>query len=345
MTAFEDWKRKAQEADILSEAVARGAILKRMGREHIGPCPACAGTDRFSINVQKRVFNCRGAEGGDVVKMVMHLGGLSFKQACEELTGEPPPNGQARPLSEAEKAARAKTLADAKARERARQAREAAYQEDTREAANLIWRGGVEIAGTVADRYLISRGVGGIEDLKLRFHASLPYPKGKPYPALVARVDDVDGHLTAVWRIFLRDDGRKADVPNAKLGLGPARGGAVRLGGMSRKIGIAEGVETALGAWNLMNRAFPVWAALSTAGMVAFEPPLGVDHVVIFPDGDKPIRKRGHEYEPAIPAGRKAAEALRSNLLKAGVACTIAAEPPPGRDYLDLWREQCREDA
>jgi hypothetical protein len=118
-TAFDDWKAKAQEADILGEAVARGAKLKRAGREHVGPCPACGGTDRFSINIQKRIFNCRGAQGGDVIGMVMHIDGVSFTQACEALTGEPPPNGRSEPLTVEQKHARAKALADAKAREQA----------------------------------------------------------------------------------------------------------------------------------------------------------------------------------------------------------------------------------
>lgn len=350
--AFEDWKARAATADILQEAVARGAKLKRSGKEHTGPCPACGGVDRFSINPQKRIFNCRGAVGGDVIGMVIHLDGVTFTQACEALTGEPPPNGRSRPLSDAEKTARASAMADARARERAQQAEEARYQEDTREAAQRIWNASKPIAGTLAEKYLNSRGIPTEQSRierglgVLRFHEGLPYP-GKPglYPALVCRVDDMSGNLCAVWRIFLRVDGRKADVPNPKLGLGPAGGGAVRIGGNGRKIGVAEGLESALGAWCLVNRAYPVWAALSTSGLVGIEVPLGVEHVSIFPDGDRPIRKRGHDYEPAIPAGRKAALALQSRLKDEGIACPIAAEPDVGKDYNDIWLECLRETA
>ena len=91
MTAFDDWKSRAQAADILAEAQARGAVLKRTGHEWVGPCPTCGGRDRFGVNTAKRIFNCRGACGGDVIEMVMHLDGVSFMQACEALTGEPPP--------------------------------------------------------------------------------------------------------------------------------------------------------------------------------------------------------------------------------------------------------------
>jgi len=277
--------------------------------------------------------------------MVMHIDGVSFTQACEALTGEPPPNGQSKPLSPAERANLDRRRAEAETLQKRRNAEQAAYQEDTREAAQSIWEASQSVAGTLAETYLRSRGIvlDQYPDV-LRFHSSLPYPsKSKPYPALVCRVDDVMGGLTAIWRIFLRDDGRKADVENPKLGLGPASGGAVRIGGIASHMAIAEGVESALGAWLLLGQKVPTWAALSTSGLVGFEVPLGVSRVTVMPDGDRPLRKKGHEYEPAIPAGRKAAQSLFSRLTKEGVRASIAAEPPPGKDYNDLWLEQMRE--
>lgn len=344
-SAFDDWKARALQSDIVIAAIQRGAKLKRVGREYTGPCPACGGTDRFSINLQKGVFNCRGAEGGDVIKMVMHLDGVSFTQACEALTAEPPPSGQSKPLSDAERESRDKARAESQRAQRAREAAQRGYEENTREAALAIWNRASPIQGTLAESYLRSRGIhlDAYPDV-LRFHPILPYPdKDKTYPALVCRVDDVAGEFTALWRIYLREDGRKADVPNPKLGLGPARGGAVRIGGIGSKIAIAEGVESALGYWLLTGRKHPAWSGLSTSGLIGFEAPLGVEHVIIAPDGDRPMKKHGHEYVPAEPAGRKAALALRERLLAEGIACTIAAEPSAGKDYLDLWNEHLKE--
>lgn len=341
---FEDWKAKAHACDILQEAVARGAQLKRRGKEHVGPCPACGGTDRFSIHVGKGIFNCRGSIGGDVITLVCHLDGLSFLQACEVLTGEPPPHGDAKPISDAEQAARAKQRAENEARQRARQAQQMQYEENTKEAALAIWNASVPLPGSTAEAYLRSRGI----DLEiwpdvLRSHPSLLHQNGKRYPALVCRVDDLAGHLTAVWRIFLRSDGRKADTDMVKMGLGPAAGGAVRIGGLHHKIAVAEGVESALGYWLLTGCRYPAWAALSTSGMIGLEVPLGVEIVEIAPDGDRPMKRQGEEYVPAVPAGRKAAESLRSRLLQEGVGCVIAAEPSAGKDYNDLWLEHSRE--
>lgn len=343
--AFADWKLKALEADMLSEATARGAKLKRAGREWIGPCPLCGGTDRFSINVQKGIFNCRGAVGGDVIKMVEHIDGVSFMQACEALTGEPPPSGNSKPLSASEKELREKRRRENEAAQRARDAEQERYQDNTREAAQAIWDASQPIAGTLAETYLRSRGIvlDQYPDV-LRFHSALPYPgKPKPYPALVCRVDDVMGKLTALWRIYLREDGRKADVPTVKLGLGPAGGGAVRVGGIASHVAIAEGVESALGAWLLLGQTIPVWSALSTSGLVGFEVPLGVSRVTVMPDGDRPLKKHGNEFIPAEPAGRKAAQGLFARLTEEGVRASLAAEPPPGKDYNDLWLEQMRE--
>lgn len=344
---FDDWKSKAMQADILAEAVARGAKLKRAGREHVGPCPACGGRDRFSINTQKRIFNCRGSGGGDVIGMVMHIDGASFLQACEALTGEPPPNGQSRPMSDEEKAEREKRRAENEAAQRRREAEERAREEDTKESAQAIWNASRPIDGAPAELYLRNRGFVRPETgwpMVLRAHPSLPHKEGGRHPALVCLVDDPFGGLCAVWRIYLTQDGFKADVHDVKLGLGPASGGAVRIGGIRPRIGIAEGVESAFGAWLMIGGAYPVWSVLSTSGMVNFEPPIQVESITIFPDGDRPVRAKDGQIVPVdVAPGMKAARALKASMAEIGIDCTIAAEPPVGMDYCDLWNAM-RED-
>lgn len=59
--------------------------------EREGPCPKCGGRDRFSINTEKQVWNCRGCDkGGDVIGLVQHLDGCSFAEAVEKLAGKKP---------------------------------------------------------------------------------------------------------------------------------------------------------------------------------------------------------------------------------------------------------------
>ncbi len=351
--AHDDWVRRAGEVDIVQAAVRLGAKLKKSNGAWAwrGPCPAagCGGNDRFSLNVKKRIYNCRGCgQGGDVISMTMAIGGLSFLQACEELTGEPPPNGPAKPLSEAEKAERNRRRQQNEEAQRMRQAQEAAREEDTKEYCARIWGECAPIAGTLAEKYLqlfhLPVPPGGWPGC-LGYHPALAYPGKGKMPALVARVDDVAGQITGIWREFIRADGRKADVEFQKLGLGPVAGGAVRLGGVNERVGCAEGVRTALGAWALIGFKYPVWSCLSTSGLIGFEAPLGVERVVIWPDGDRPMKKQGEEFVPAVPAGRKAAVAMRARMISVGVGVTIAAEPGPARDYLDIWQEHARETA
>jgi putative DNA primase/helicase len=92
MTAYESWLEKARAVPIEREIARRNIKLNGNKVERAGPCPVCGGTDRFSINTKKQVFNCRGCGvGGDVIKLVEHLDGVGFIPACTTLTGEPPP--------------------------------------------------------------------------------------------------------------------------------------------------------------------------------------------------------------------------------------------------------------
>ena len=105
-----------------------------------------------------------------------------------------------------------------------------------------------------------------------------------------------NGSFAGIWRIWTADDGRgKASVESAKKGLGVAKGGAVRIGGIAPLIGIAEGIETALAARQLIyeecGQLIPVWAALSAVGLRNIELPSQVHAVKIFTDND-PIKFR-----------------------------------------------------
>jgi hypothetical protein len=96
MGALQDWHERARSVPI-QEVIARRGIRLAGGNERRGPCPVCGGTDRFSINTTKQVFNCRGCQrGGSVIDLVMTLDGISFENACETLAGPPPRQGEAR---------------------------------------------------------------------------------------------------------------------------------------------------------------------------------------------------------------------------------------------------------
>lgn len=343
---FDAWVQRAREADILEQALAHGAQLKRSGGEYIGPCPVDGGTDCFAINTKKNVFICRaGGVGGDVIALVGHLENMPFLVACEAINQCPPP-GRGSSLESRRDAYRdPKRQAQAAARRESQQEAE----RNNRRRAGEIWRASGLISGTVAEVYLNHRGIptppeGWPECF--RFHPSLAYPRAGKHPALICRADNASGVPVAIWREYLAADGRgKAKVDKPKLGLGGVAGAAVRIGGCSGHIGVAEGVLSALGAWFLTGRKFPVWSCLSTSGMTGFNVPAGVERLTIFPDGDRGIRKRGDQFEPSEPPGRAAARKLQERLHSQSIPCVIAAEPSPGRDYLDLFVQSQKESA
>ena len=257
------------------------------------------------------------------------------------------------PDTEEERTQRLRNEAKEASRRKAAEEKQAADRARKLETAAGIWDDAVPIAGTHAEAYLIARlGMkpkGGWPDV-LRFHPRLPYssPDGttKPgtfYPALVCKVTDMLDEFTAVWRIFLHPTKpQKAPVGKAaKMGLGQAGGGAIRLGGIGPIIGVAEGVESALGAFLYSSEKYPVWSAMSTSGMAGLQVPFEIERVYIFPDGDKPMRRvSGHgseEYKVAVPAGRQAANDLLKSLGSIG---RKKPEPKAGQDYCDMWRDK-----
>ncbi len=351
--AFEEWKADALQSEILQEAIARGAKLKRVGREFVGPCPACGGRDRFSINVQKKIFNCRGAVGGDVIQLVEHLEGCSFLVACQRLTGLPPPGGQQREMTAEELVAYGRRKAAAERADARREREETARRARRAATAVGVWDACRPISGTLAERYLHGRGLetpAAGWPASLGFHQALEWEPGikrgedgrlapgPKMPALVARVQDVGGETIAVHQIYLGSDAKKARVEPNKVTRGPFVGGAIRLGPASERVNLTEGLETGLAVHALLMWREPVWSCLGTAGLAAIELALVVRRLRVWPDGDRPIRKHGEEYLPERQgAGMKAASALKERMDAMKIACVLAAEPPRGQDYLDLY--------
>lgn len=164
---------------------------------------------------------------------------------------------------------------------------------------------------------------------KLRFHPALPYREGKEvkghYPALLARVEHPEHGLVALHRTYLAPDGRgKAPVESPKkltraVLEGGTMGAAVRLYPPGDTLALAEGLETALAVRQASG--LPTWAAVSAGGMEAFQPPEGVERVVIAADHDS--------------RGIEAAHTLGERLLRQGLWVRILVPPVRDWDWLD----------
>lgn len=190
-------------------------------------------------------------------------------------------------------------------------------------AALRLWGGARPIEGTPAERYLAARGLQAAFP-ELRYHPRTPHgprPFTQFRPAMIAAVRDDTG-LVAVHRSFLDPRrGRLAELDEPRLGLGRFSKGAVRLGGVASRLGLAEGIETALSATALFG--IPCWAALGTERFRQVDLPAEVTELLLFLDND---------------AGGRRAEALAREAY--GQVPVIEARYPrrPGADWNDVLR-------
>jgi len=305
-----------------------------------GCCPFHAeSSPSFHCEDRKGRYHCFGCgASGDHFRFISELDGVSFPRAVEivaGLAGVSLPDS--RPETAAERAERERRERDrARKKEADRRKQE---QDDAAKAETVkeIWHEAVPITGTLAEKYLLGRGIAAMTwPPSVRFHHGLWFGRDK-HPALIAGVQNVARRLVAVWRIPLTPHGKAITGPDGrkvKLGLGPAGGGAVRLGPAGDTILVCEGLETGFGVGNLTKWKHPVWPLLSTSGMIGWEPPEGVRRVQIYSDGDRyKVRPDGTIGDPP---GRVAAEKLNARLIAMGIEVVIL-EPPAGTDWLDVW--------
>lgn len=271
--AFEDWIGRAKAAngdEMLSHAQRLGAQVKRAGGgELVGPCPQCGGTDRFSINPKRKVWNCRGAEGGhDAIGLVMHILSCDFIAACEEVTGEPPPRGEGQRMDpEVAKERRKERQDDRRVEDQRQEQADEAKQLRARD----VWAMAKPAAGAAPEVYLRKRGISPTQEHldSLGFIPSLEYRGFSDadakmetalgsYPCMVAPMFAANGEITAVHRTYIDPKtGLKLKPPGdpkrnmAKKAFGTAGGSIIRLGFFTRCIAIAEGIETAISWFNL----------------------------------------------------------------------------------------------
>jgi len=247
---------------------------------------------------------------------------------------------------------------DRRARAAAAEAEQAEKREERKQTAASVWKETRPLSGSLGDVYLQSRGLPPVAEWPwdpkdtLRFHPSViyePSPRLGMFPAVVGKVQDAFGNGIALKMICIEPNGSGKSSVISKAGLdpkptmGPAGGGAVRIGGDGDSIGVGEGIETCLSAWFLNGCRKPVWSCLSTSGLIGFEPPAFVQRIGIFPDGDRAKQRERADGvfqisdRPGITAARKLEARMVPILGRNNVA--IEQEPGVGRDYLDIYND------
>ena len=187
--------------------------------------------------------------------------------------------------------------------------------------ARRIWEESQPPTGTLVETYLRSRGITLPPPNSIRFNPALKHkPTGLMFPAMVAGVARSDGKLTAIHRVFLLPGGDgKAQVSEPKMCLGLVKGGAVRLTPPAESLHLCESIEDGLALLQMTGRA--TWAAPSAGFMASFDPPEGVEEVVLAPDNDE--------------AGHKAIATAALRLRDKGLRVRMML-PPAVSDWCDV---------
>ncbi|MEH2549954.1 hypothetical protein V1283_006599 [Bradyrhizobium sp. AZCC 2262] len=149
------------------------------------------------------------------------------------------------------------------------------------------------IAGTVVETYLRQRGITELQGIgSLRFHPRCYYrPEADApteiWPAMIAAVTDLQGHITGAHRTWLDPSGRdKAPVDTPRRAMGHLLGHAVRFNPASDVMAAGEGIETMLSLRCVMP-TMPMVAALSAAHLAAILFPATLGRLYIVRDDDR----------------------------------------------------------
>ncbi|WP_086466648.1 DUF7146 domain-containing protein [Oceanibaculum nanhaiense] len=293
-----------------AEAVCRYYLPngRRQGRYWI--CGDVMGTPGRSLYVrlsgERKGKFCDAADGthGDLLDLIALNRGLDFRAALDEARGFL--SLPVLPIRQVEPSA----------------------PSGSSEAARRLFAASKPIRGTLAARYLRSRGIILPADVAaLRFHPRC-FHRGlagrEIWPALIAAVTDLDGGITGVHRTWLDPGGGKAPLDQPRRAMGHLAGNAVRLGVASDVLTAAEGIETALALKTVMP-SMPVAAALSAAHLAALVFPPTLRRLYVARDNDgagrlavERLRNRSRAHDIDIRALAPRTEDFNADLLTLG---------------------------
>ena len=150
---------------------------------------------------------------------------------------------------------------------------------------------------TLVETYLRDRGITPLhDDGALRFHPRCyyrpdEYSPTETWPAMIARVTDLDGRITGAHRTWLDPDGfdpvrlGKAPIDTPRRAMGDLLGNAVRFGIANDVLAAGEGVETML-SLRCVLPTLPMAAGLSATHLAALLLPLTLRRLYVARDND-----------------------------------------------------------
>jgi Toprim domain/CHC2 zinc finger len=310
--------------DLLAIARDRGARLRKSGDEYVGPCPKCGGDDRFAISAKRKLWNCRRCQvGGSVVDLLMHLDGLSYREAVAQLGGDA-----------ARRTSRRREVSPANSAAHARRSDCSHVNSNKNDVVHAlsIWGDAIDLHGTPALTYLNKRGVnlGNLPPLQhvLRWHPRCRYGN-REQPCIIALwTDAITCAARAIHRRPISPAGEKLDIWRA---LGPTTGCVIRLWpdeDVTHGLVVAEGVETALvAATRVIHKGTllqPIWATGDAGHMAVFPILPGIESMTLLVDHDE------------NRAGQKAAAKCAERQIAAGREVVRLTPRVADSDFADI---------
>jgi hypothetical protein len=160
------------------------------------------------------------------------------------------------------------------------------------EAARRLFAMSQPITRTLVETYLRNRGITALREAgALRFHPRCYYRPDEDaptetWPAMIARVTDLDGRITGAYRTWLDPSGRgKAPIDTPRRAMGELLGNAVRFGVANDVLAAGEGIETMM-SLRCVLPTLPMAAALSANHLTAMLLPLTLRRLYIARDAD-----------------------------------------------------------
>jgi putative DNA primase/helicase len=274
-----------------------GLSDKELSGQH-GPCPICAGKDRFRYTdyQDNGDYFCSGCGPGTGFDLLMHKLDCDFAFAAKEvdkLLG-----------TDIEQVFKPKIDYDKRRRD-----------------LNAVWAGATD--DLILAEYLMKRHIDAatvwLDDL--RGHPSMFMAKSSDrHRGILALVRNKEGVPISVHRTYIDSDPkqRKMMPPIEKI-----TGAAIRLGITGSHLIIGEGIETTLSGMLRYNCEYG-YACISALGMETVILPEKVNEVTILADND-------HSF-----TGQKAAFTLARRLDNDGLRVTVAMPLTAGKDFNDL---------
>ena len=270
------------------------------------PCPICGGRDRFRFDdlEGRGTWICNQCGPGDGWGLIQKALNISFPEAVNQVAaiiGSINPG----PINH-------KSI-------------------DPRRRLNELWLSSLPTTGSdPVTKYLRARNlIMAINDV--RYCPACYEPDTKiAMPAMVSLVRNVRGKAVSIHRTYLKDFSKAKIKSPKKLMPGTEKlsGCAIRLFSVNDMVGIAEGIETAIAAYQLSD--IPTWATISSTIMESFVPPQGLRRIIIFGDND------------ANFTGQAAAYRLAKRLSQQNYVVEVQIPDTPG-DWADEVGRQARK--